>query len=121
MNGCPIRATDLALRCRDHADEIAKGPGRSVLAELDDMLEGRALIPFWRTRAREILPASNEGVGINLRKLLSNPGDLNVALMIQGSAFAPFMERGKLVSMEAWGRFTALTRSDGLLMAMILN
>lgn len=92
---------------------------QGVLAEMEDMLEGRTLIPFWR--APQGPPGSNEGVGINLRKLLSDPGDMNVALMIQGSAFAPFMERGKLVSMEAWGRFTALTRGDGLLMAMILN
>ncbi len=99
-------------------DELATS-WQSVLVELEDMLEGRTLIPFWRT------PPSPDGspasVGISLRKLLTDPGDMNVALLIQGAAVAPYLERGKLISMEAWARFATLTRGDGLLMALILN
>lgn len=99
-------------------DEVAAS-WQEVLAELADMLEGRALIPFWRTpRGADGAPA---GVGINLRRLLENPGDMNVALLVQGAAIAPYLERGRLVSMEAWDRFSMLTRGDGLVMAMILN
>jgi len=99
-------------------DEVATS-WQAVLTELEDMLEGRTLIPFWRTpRAPDGAPAT---VGINLRRLLTDPGDMNAALLIQGAAIAPYLERGKLVSMEAWGRFATLTRGDGLLMAMILN
>lgn len=98
--------------------EIAKG-WQEVLAELDDMLEGRALIPFWRTPPGD--PNATTGVGINLRKLLTDPGDMNVALLIQGAAIAPYLECGKMVTMAAWDRFGMLTRGDGLLMAAILN
>ena len=98
--------------------EIAQG-WQEVLAELEEMLEGRALIPFWRTPPGD--PAASTGVGINLRKLLTDPGDMNVALLIQGAAIAPYLEKGKLVTLAAWNRFGMLTRGDGLLLAAILN
>jgi hypothetical protein len=83
------------------------------------MLEGRALIPFWRTPPGP--EDATTGVGINLRKLLSDPPDLNLALLIQGASIAPYLEKGKLVTLGAWNRFGMLTRGDGLLMAAILN
>jgi hypothetical protein len=98
--------------------EIATG-WQEVLAELEDMLEGRALIPFWRTPPGP--EGVTSGVGINLKRLLSDPPDLNVALLIQGAAIAPYLEQGKLVTLNAWNRFGMLTRGDGLLLAVILN
>jgi hypothetical protein len=98
--------------------EIATG-WQEVLAELEEMLEGRALVPFWRTPPGD--PASPNGVGINMRKLLTDPGDMNVALLIQGAAIASYLEKGKLVTLNAWNRFGMLTRGDGLLLAAILN
>lgn len=98
--------------------EIAAG-WQDVLAELEEMIEGRALIPFWRTPPGPEGAAT--GVGINLKRLLSDPPDLNVALLIQGAAIAPYLEQGKLVTLNAWNRFGQLTRGDGLLMAAILN
>lgn len=98
--------------------EIATG-WQDVLAEMEEMLEGRALVPFWRTPPGD--PAASTGVGINMRKLLTDPGDMNVALLIQGAAIAPYLERGKLVTLAAWNRFGMLTRGDGLLLAAILN
>ena len=98
--------------------EIATG-WQDVLAELDEMLEGRALIPFWRTPPGP--QGAVNGVGINLRRLLTDPPNLNVALLIQGAAIAPYLDQGKLVTLNAWNRFGALTRGDGLLMAAILN
>lgn len=98
--------------------EVAAG-WQEVLVELEDMLEGRALIPFWRTPPGP--EGATTGVGINLRRLLTDPPDLNVALLIQGASIAPYLEKGKLVTLNAWGRFGMLTRGDGLLMAAILN
>ena len=46
---------------------------------------------------------------------------MNVALLIQGASIAPYLEQGKLVTLNAWNRFGMLTRGDGLLMAAILN
>ena len=98
--------------------EVATG-WQDVLSEMEEMLEGRALIPFWRTPPGP--EGATTGVGINLRRLLSDPPDLNVALLIQGAAIAPYLEKGKLVTLDAWNRFGQLTRGDGLLMAAILN
>ncbi len=98
--------------------EIAAG-WQEVLAELEEMLEGRALIPFWRTPPGP--EGATTGVGINLRRLLTDPPDLNIALLIQGASIAPYLEQGKLVTLNAWGRFGMLTRGDGLLLAAILN
>lgn len=98
--------------------EVAAG-WQEVLAELEELLEGRALIPFWRTPPG--LEGATTGVGINLRRLLSDPPDLNVVLLIQGASIAPYLEKGKLVTLGAWNRFGMLTRGDGLLMAAILN
>ena len=98
--------------------EVAAG-WQEVLAEIEEMLEGRALIPFWRTPPGPEGAAT--GVGINLRRLLTDPPDFNVALLIQGASIAPYLEQGKLVTLGAWNRFGMLTRGDGLLMAAILN
>jgi hypothetical protein len=98
--------------------EIATG-WQEVLAEMEEMLEGRALVPFWRTPPGP--EGATNGVGINMRRLLTDPPDLNVALLIQGSSIAPYLEQGKLVTLNAWNRFGQLTRGDGLLMAAILN
>lgn len=98
--------------------EVATG-WQDVLSEMEEMLEGRALIPFWRTPPGP--EGATTGVGINLRRLLSDPPDLNVALLIQGAAIASYLEKGKLVTLNAWNRFGQLTRGDGLLMAALLN
>jgi hypothetical protein len=98
--------------------EVATG-WQEVLAELEEMLEGRALIPFWRTPPGP--EGATTGVGVNLRRLLTDPPDLNIALLIQGASIAPYLEQGKLVTLNAWSRFGMLTRGDGLLMAAILN
>lgn len=98
-------------------DEVAT-TWQGVLTEMEDMIEGRTLIPFWRARSEY---GATEGVGVNLKRLLSDPPDMDVVMLIQGASLAPYLERGKFVSMEAWGRFSILTRGDGLLMALILN
>lgn len=91
---------------------------QAVLVDIEDLLEGRTLIPYWRA------PPSADGitgVGVNLKKMLTDPGDMNIVLLLQGAAVAPYLEKGKLAQMAAWDQFTAMTRGDGLLMALILN
>lgn len=98
-------------------DELA-ATWQDVLTEMEELIEGRALIPFWRAPHE---PGTTEGVGVNLKKLLSDPPDMDLVMLIQGASVAPYLERGKLLSMEASNRFAMLTRGDGLLMALILN
>jgi hypothetical protein len=97
--------------------ELATG-WQDVLTEIDDMLAGRKLVPYWRTPGGG---AGDRGVGINMRKLMTDPGDMNLVLLIQGAAVAPYLETGSLATMDAWNRFAAMTQSDGLLIALILN
>jgi hypothetical protein len=92
---------------------------QAVLVEIENVLEGRTLVPYWRTPYA--LNESGRGVGINIRKLLTDPGDMNVVLLLQGAAIAPYLETGTLATMDAWNRFTAMSQGDGLLMALILN
>jgi hypothetical protein len=92
---------------------------QEVLSEIDDMLAGRTLVPYWRTPYG--FNPGERGVGVNMRRLLSDPGDMNLVLLIQGAAVAPYLETGKLATMDAWNRFAAMTQSDGLLIALLLN
>lgn len=65
------------------------------LDELDDLLAGKKLIPFWR---------SDDGRGLNLHRVLSEPQAFDLVLWIQGSAAAPYLEKGPITSPEVWQR-----------------
>jgi hypothetical protein len=65
------------------------------LDELDAILAGRKLIPFWR---------SDDGRGLNLRRILSEPQPFDLVLWVQGSAAAPYLEKGAITSPEVWQR-----------------
>lgn len=65
------------------------------LDEIDAILAGKKLIPFWR---------SDDGRGINLRRVLSEPQPFDLVLWIQGSAAAPYLEKGPITTPEVWQR-----------------
>lgn len=91
---------------------------QQVLAEMSAVLEGEALIPYWR------LPNLGErknGVGINIAKWLQNPGDMDLVLWIQGEAVIPYLETGRIVDTNATNRFQQLTRGNGLMFAAWFN
>jgi hypothetical protein len=65
------------------------------LDELDAILAGKKLIPFWRT---------SDERGLNLRKVLAEPRPFDLVLWVQGSAAAPYLEKGPITSPEVWQR-----------------
>jgi len=65
----------------------------TVLNEVDSILTGKKLLPHWRII---------NGMGINLAKLVQSPPKLDLVLMIQGSAFAPFIEGGDVSDQTRW-------------------
>ncbi|HKQ47334.1 MAG TPA: hypothetical protein VJZ71_04605 [Phycisphaerae bacterium] len=65
------------------------------LDELDAILAGKKLIPFWRT---------DDGRGLNLHRILNEPQAFDLVLWIQGSAAAPYLEKGLITSPEVWQR-----------------
>lgn len=88
---------------------------QDVLADIDDILAGRQLIPYGGGYD------APSPVGINVKRMLTDPPDMNLILLIQGASIAPYLEKGKLANMEAWQRFETLLQGDGLLMAVLLN
>ncbi len=65
------------------------------LDELDAILAGKKLIPFWR---------SADGRGVNIHKILTEPRPFDLVLWVQGSAAAPYLEKGPVTTPEVWRR-----------------
>ena len=89
---------------------------QDVLNELEAVLAGDALVPFWRVEGHD-----GEPVGININKFLTAPGDLDLFLMVHGAAFAPYMERGRVVDIDVLERFSELTGGQGGMFALWFN
>jgi hypothetical protein len=64
-----------------------------VLDELDAILAGKKLLPHWRIK---------DGTGINVDRLVASPPELDLVLMIQGSAFIPYLEEGPVSDQTTW-------------------
>ncbi len=66
-----------------------------VLNELESILQGQKLLPHWRIKA---------GEGINVEKFVNSPPRLDMVLLIQGSAFIPYLEEGPMSDRDTWQR-----------------
>ena len=91
---------------------------QEVLAEMSAIIEGDALVPYWRYDNDD---DDEQGIGVNVAKFLQDPGDMDVVLWIHGAAAAPYLETGTLAQMQAWRRFTRMTSGDGLIFAAWFN
>lgn len=94
---------------------------QAVLSDMDAILDGEKLVPFVRIGVGQDLDENGQGIGLNLNKLLQDPGDMDLILWIQGAGATPYLERGTLADGEAWRRFQQLTQGNGLVFAMLLN
>lgn len=87
----------------------------SVLDELEAILEGKKLIPYWREYNRNFFGQAeipDNGKGVNLRKFFHEPRDFDLILTIQGTNAEPFLEEGPLSTPEAWGQLTSVFRGQ---------
>lgn len=64
-----------------------------LLDEVDAILDGRKLIPFWR---------DGETRGVNLKRVFMEPRQFDVVLWIQGTAAVPYLEKGEITSDDFW-------------------
>jgi hypothetical protein len=64
-----------------------------AMSEAEKLLSGELLIPFWR---------SDDGRGVKLRKVFLEPRKLDLVLWVQGTAAAPYLEKGNLTKSEAF-------------------
>ena len=65
--------------------------------ETEHILKGEKLLPHWRIQ---------DGTGINVDKLVHDPPPLDIILMIQGSAFVPYLEKGPISDASTWRMLT---------------
>lgn len=71
------------------------------LDEADLVLDGKRLVRFWR------MPQWDdrlEGTGINLKRVFTEPKTFDLVLWIQGTAAAPYLEKGTLTNPGLWER-----------------
>lgn len=84
-----------------------------VLDELESILEGKTLVPYWRKYVTSIFRQPDfpaEGTGINLKQVFLEPRDFDLVLTIQGTNVEPYLAEGRLSTPESW---TELTRVFG--------
>ena len=94
--------------------EIASG-WQDVLSEVEDVLEGDTLVPFWR------LESDTNEYGLNMKKLFMDPPETDVILILQGGVLAPYLEKGPIADMGALDDFEDLTGRQLLLFAAWFN
>ena len=82
-----------------------------VLDRTELVLQGKELIPFWRgyEGGNALVFFNNSSntkfhpkLGVNLRKVFTQPKRFDLALWMQGTGVAPFLEEGKTIDLQAW-------------------
>ena len=77
------------------------------LDEVDSILQGKTLVPFWRG-VRINGPVRgvplNDKIGINARKIFTNPTRFDLVLWMQGTGLHPYLEEGKIVDRTKWNK-----------------
>jgi hypothetical protein len=86
---------------------------RRFLDEFESLLAGRRLAPFWRGR--------DPRRGINVRRVFTEPRTLDLILWVQGTAAAPYLERGEVSSPETWSRITRVFGGEFIGFALWFN
>lgn len=84
---------------------------RQVTAELDALLDGKKLVPFWRDPAQ----------GVNLKRVFTEPKPFDLVLWVQGTAAAPYLEKGETTSPETWDRVVRVFRGEFVGFAIWFN
>lgn len=92
-------------------DEMVKG-WLEFLDETDKILAGKVLVPFWRDAG---------GKGVNLRKVFTDPRELDPILWAQGTAALPYLEDGPVTRPEVWQRLMRVFRGEFIGFAIWFN
>lgn len=93
-------------------EEMVKGWG-DFLDEIEAILAGRKLAPFWRS--------AGAGRGINVRRVFLEPREFDLALWVQGVGAAPYLEEGELSKPETWSRLNRIFGGEFLGFAIWFN
>ncbi len=82
------------------------------LDELDLILAGKRLIPFWRV---------GESRGVNLQRVFTEPRKFDLVYWAQGTAATPYLEAGAVTRPEVWERLQQLFNGRFIAFAMWVN
>lgn len=85
---------------------------KSFLDELDLLLDGRKLIPFWR---------GADGQGVNLKRVFTEPRPFDLVYWVQGTAATPYLERGENTSEAVWRQLERVFAGDFIGFALWFN
>ena len=92
--------------------EMVEGWHR-FLDEFDSILKGKRLAPFWRGK--------DPKPGINVRRVFTEPRQLDLVLWVQGTAAAPYLEAGEVSSTETWNRINRVFAGEFIGFALWFN
>jgi hypothetical protein len=94
------------------SDEMVKG-WFAVLDEFEAVLAGKKLAPFWR--------GNNGRLGVNVRRVFTEPRTLDLVMWVRGSAAAPYLQEGDVSTPATWQRLTRVFRGEFIGFAMWFN
>ena len=104
----PSQRGELGLR----VDQAMVDGWLLAVEEGNEVLQGRRLIPFWRGKGDQ---------GLNLRRVFTEPTAFDLVLWIQGTAAAPYLERGEITRPEVWNRLQQVFRGQFIVFAVWFN
>jgi hypothetical protein len=82
------------------------------LTEAEALLAGQRLAPFWR---------GDDGRGINLRRVFTEPRTFDLVLWVQGTAATPYLEEGTLTRPGVWQRLQRVFGGEFIGFALWFN
>ena len=81
------------------------------LDEIEAILQGEKLVPFWRGIPGGVNVINefpqHPTLGINIRRMFTEPGRFDLVLWLQGTGLQPWLEEGDIVDPSDW---TAMLR-----------
>lgn len=100
-----------------------------LLDEVEAILQGKKLIPFWRgvkggiplfVNSPRDIPVHPQ-LGINVRRLFTEPGRLDAALLLQGTGFHPYLEKGPRTNGQTWFEISDAFGDEFMLFVLWFN
>lgn len=98
---------------------------QDFLDEFELILHGKKLVPFWRGIKGGVVPVGNwprnPDVGINVRKIFTEPTRFDLALWLQGTGLKPYLEEGDITAAEDWTKIMQNFRGQFFNFALWFN
>jgi hypothetical protein len=84
----------------------------AVLDDLDALLTGQKLVPYWRVSGT---------AGVDIGAMFDDPRPIDLVGWVQGWAALPYLKQGPLVTPDSLAAFDTLMSGQAMLFALYLN